>query len=449
MVAGLKLLLPQPHLDRRLQLSWSLAQWGLLLLPLSALLGGVSVLIGALIAWRYGYRKILARRVNAGFVLLSGLMVVSAVFAYRPLDAGLGLFNFLPFFILFAGLSELVQTPDQLKRLAWLIALSSVPVVAIGLAQMIAGVLGLRQVLHVQVLWVVFDWLIDLNGTPPGRMSSVLTYANVLANYLVISFVISLGLLIESRRQKASPRFSTPLLLHFSTPSALSLLVSALVLANGVALILTNSRNAWAIAAGACLGFALYLGWRWLVAIVGGVTGVVLAAAFAPAPVNIGLRSVVPAFFWARLTDQLYPNRPLPTLRSTQWQFAWSLMQQRPWLGWGLRNFNPLYQSAMQFNLGHPHNLLLMLLCETGIPATLLFFSLVGWMVVQGIRRLQQIANESDRLILFTFILSFLGNTVFCLFDLTFFDARINVLGWVVLAGIWGNILFANSHKPL
>jgi O-antigen ligase len=47
-------------------------------------------------------------------------------------------------------------------------------------------------------------------------------------------------------------------------------------------------------------------------------------------------------FLWARLTDQLYPDRPLATLRTTQWQFAGSMAQQRPWTGWGLRNFTPL-----------------------------------------------------------------------------------------------------------
>jgi O-antigen ligase len=89
-----------------------------------------------------------------------------------------------------------------------------------------------------------------------------------------------------------------------------------------------------------------------------------------------------------------------------------------------------------------------MLLCETGIPATLLFLGLVGWIITQGIQQLAPIKAPSDRGLLFTFILAFLGNTVFCLFDLTFFDARINLLGWVVLAGIWGNVLFANPSFP-
>jgi hypothetical protein len=43
-----------------------------------------------------------------------------------------------------------------------------------------------------------------------------------------------------------------------------------------------------------------------------------------------------------------------------------------------------------------------------------------------------------DRTIGLTFVLAFAGCTIFSLFDVTFFDARINTLQWVLLAGIWG-----------
>jgi O-Antigen ligase len=470
-----KALLPQRHPDLTLQFAWNWVQVGILLAPLSALLGGLGVVVGAIAVWRNRYPQIVQRRVNWGFAALSGLMILSAVLAYLPVDAGLGLFNFLPYFLIFAGFSELFQTPEQLRQVVRLIVLSSIPVVVIGFAQMLAGWLGLRQVLHVQILWIVVDWAIDLNGTPPGRMSSVLAYANVLANYLVMTFVLGIGLWVEEIRQRAAGsgqksreegkreqtigktgrereessaedegrRLDSVQRSAFSVQRSAGsrLLPSAfclLPLSNAIALILTNSRNAWAIAAGAGLCFALYLGWRWLVIGVGMLTGIVLGSAFSPSPLREGLRTVVPAFFWARLTDQLYPNRPVPTLRTTQWQFAWSLMQQRPWLGWGLRNFRPLYQAEMHFNLGHPHNLPLMLLCETGIPATVLFLGLVGWVVMQGVRRLGQMPDTSDRLLLFTMLLAFLSTTIFGLFDVTLFDGRVNLLGWLLLAGIMG-----------
>lgn len=446
---------PQRHPDPALQFAWSLTQLAFLLLPLSTLLGGVGLVIAALATWRVKRSAILAQPLHWGFAGLSLLMLLSAILAHSPTDAYLGLCNFVPYFIVFAGFSALIRTPAQLRRLAWIGVLTSVLIALIGLGQMLGVWLGQQQILHVQVLWVVIDWVIDLKGTPPGRMASTFSYANVLANYLVITFVLAVGLWLECwlSRDRANDANDANAKIAQPPPNRLTVgFLSVAVGLNAIAIVLTNSRNAWAIAAGACLGYALYLGWRWLVLAVGGLVGIVLGSAFAPPPLQTSLRQIVPAFFWARLTDQLYPDRPIPTLRSTQWQFAWSLTQERPWLGWGLRNFTPLYQAKTGFLLGHPHNLPLMLMCESGIPATLLFGTLVGWIIVQGVNTLTADSadatlaqphkvganSDRDRRILFSFLLAFLSHTVFSLFDVTLFDARINLIGWLLLAGIWG-----------
>jgi O-antigen ligase len=416
---------PQTHPDAALRFPWTLTQLAVLLLPFSTLLGILGSFIAVVIIWRSRFSQFIQQPVYQGFGVLSGLLVLSSALAYFPADAFLGLFHFLLFFLGFAGLSELVQTPNQLRRLAWLLVIPSVPVCLLGFGQMLLGWFGYRQMLKVEIGWVILQWLIDPNGTPPGRMSANFFYANVLANYLVITFVLAAGLLLIALRQ---------------TQKRETIFLGVTLLLNGGALILTNSRNGWAIAAGACFVFAVYLGWRWLVAAVLALIGLVLGAAFAPPPVQTPLRMVVPQFFWARLTDQMFPDRPVATLRSTQWQFAWSLTLERPWLGWGLRNFSPLYLQETGFTLGHPHNFPLMMLCETGVPATLLLFGLVGWMVTRGMQQLQSFSDRGDRLLLFTFIVAFLSHTVFHFFDVTFFDARLNLMGWLLLAGIWGQV---------
>ncbi len=466
----------QRHLDRRLQTLWTVLQLAVLLLPFSSLLGSLGILLAAIGTWNQRFHAIVRRPLNWGFAVLSLLMLLSTALAYKRTDALLGLFNFLPFFFAFAGLGELIRTPAQLRRLAWLLVIGSVPVVAIGLGQQFFGLSG-----RINFLWV-FNWTIDPTGNPPGRMASIFFYANVLASYLVVTLTLSLGLWIEvvfsdraqgkrqkseARSQKSEARSQKPEFRGCSdledsdsllpTPVRLSAHVEAYsllpkifltiaVLGNAIALILTNSRNAWAIAVFACLAYALYLGWRWLLVGVGVVVSSALGAAFAPTPERDWLRAIVPAFFWARLTDQLYTDRPVAQLRSTQWQFAWSLAQQHPLTGWGLRNFSPLYQAHMQYFIGHPHNLLLMLAAETGMPTALLFFGLVGWVVVQGSlllasqRRLSSaIANEmSDRLLYFSYLVAFTGCALFSFLDITLFDVRINLLGWLLLAAIVG-----------
>jgi O-antigen ligase len=441
---------------------WTVTQLAVLLLPFSSLLSSLGILLVAIGVWKQRFPDIVRRPVNWGFAALSVLMLISTALAFNRTDALLGLFNFLPFFFVFAGLSEWLQTPAQLRRLAWLLVIGSVPVVAIGLGQQFFGLSG-----HMQMLWIVVDWSIDPTGNPPGRMASIFAYANVLASYLAITLTLSLGLWLEmflsGQQSVVSDQWSADggqWLVAMGQEDAegaafapnsprLQLFLMVAVLGNAIALVLTNSRNAWAIAVFACLAYALYLGWRWLLVGVGIVVSSALGAAFAPAPGRGWLRVVVPEFFWARLTDQRYTDRPVAQLRRTQWQFAWSLTQQHPLSGWGLRNFSPLYQAQRQYFIGHPHNLLLMLAAETGIPAALLFFSLVGWIVTQGSlllyskTPLSHAGNRTethDRLLYFSYLVAFVGCALFSFLDITLFDVRINLLGWLLLSAIAGMV---------
>ena len=99
--------------------------------------------------------------------------------------------------------------------------------------------------------------------------------------------------------------------------------------------------------------------------------------------------------------------------------------------------------------LGHPHNLILMLSSAAGIPATLLLCGVVGWVLAQGILLLRDwpaiyptettaLSSSTDRLIFFTYLLAFFACTLFHLFDVTLFDLRVNILGWLLLSAIGG-----------
>ena len=159
------------------------------------------------------------------------------------------------------------------------------------------------------------------------------------------------------------------------------------------------------------------------------------------------LRTVVPTFIWARLSDRMYPDRPIETLRITQWQFCWDLIQERPFWGWGLRNFTPLYEAKSSFWFGHPHNLFLMLGAETGIIAVLLLLAIVGSIMICATRLL---LNEGQpKLILFSYMLAFTCCIIFNLTDVSIFDLRMNTIGWILLAAISGVANTKQSEKSV
>jgi hypothetical protein len=184
------------HPDPGLQFPWNLTQLGLLVFPLSPFLGAVSLGFAVLLTWLQKSHIINRRPLNWGFALLSVLLIITAGLASDKIQALLGLFNFLPFFLVFVGLSALIQTPAQLRQIAWILVIGSLPVVIMGLGQSFLG-----WNLNLQFLWIVLEWTIARGGEPLGRMSSIFMHANTFAAYLIIVFTLSFSLWLDTYQQ--------------------------------------------------------------------------------------------------------------------------------------------------------------------------------------------------------------------------------------------------------
>ncbi|WP_414528506.1 O-antigen ligase family protein [Nodularia chucula] len=421
----MKLAFYHPH--SALQTPWNVTQIALLIFPLSPFLGGVSILLAALRTCQLEYNRVSHSPINRGLALLSILLIISCSLADDKTQAFLGLFNLLPFFVLFAGLSTLIQTTAQLRQIALIFVIGSVPVVILGFGQMFWG-----WSFELQVLWMVLDLGLASGGEPPGRMAAIFMHANLFAAYLAIAFTLGIALCLEKWRSKSK------------IPT---ILLTVSVITSFAALILTDSRNGWAIAVVACLAYALYQSWYIIIAAVASVISSVLLAAFAPSPIAETFRRIVPAYFWARLNDQMYPDRPVALMRTTQWEFAWSLTQQRPWTGWGLRSFGDLYKAQMQIDLGHPHNLFLMLSAETGLPSALLFFGCLAWISFGGVQLLRKpnYLYKKDKLIFFSYLVVILQWAIFNTVDVSLFDFRLNTISWLFFAAVWG-VVYSSSR---
>ena len=95
-----------------------------------------------------------------------------------------------------------------------------------------------------------------------------------------------------------------------------------------------------------------------------------------------------------------------------------------------------------------------MLAMEIGIIASVIFCFLVARILAQAIllMRLNQQSfprslSNSDRLIIFSYILAFVCLSVFNILDVTIFDLRTNTIGWILLAAIYGVSQQYSSQK--
>jgi O-antigen ligase len=428
------------HPNSRLQSAWNWARVGFVVFPLLPSVGALLIFTALVKTWRQAGREIIQHRLTWGLALLAPWLIVVSILGIHPGDAALGLVNFLPFFAFFAAYSILIQSPAQLRQLAWIFLIPAMPIMLLGLVQM----MGLGALLPLPGT-STYIWEMHPGGEPLGRMSSVFAHANPLAAYLQMVFIFTLGLLADTHEQFGKGSQERTQRGFWKSPTVWWL-GSVLAICT-LSLILTSSRSAWSAAMLSSLVFTIYQSWYWIVGIVTAIVTVIFSAAYAPAPLKEPLRSIVPRYFWARITDEMYPNRPDAITRTAQWKFAWGMTQSRPWTGWGLQSFGPLYQDYTQIWLGYPHNLLLMLSSNLGIPATIAIFGLVGWIISQGTMLFIDfpIQWQSERTILFTYLIAFAGFMIVNIADVTALELRLNTHAWLILASICGLVYRSRS----
>jgi len=391
---------------------WACFQIGLVLLASSALLGGLFLFV-ALILGSRGREQPLADPANGVLLAASLLMVIGAAGATSGWLAWVGLGNWLPFFWAFWGYQPYLSTAAARRRVALMLVVGTVPVVITGLGQLWWGWSGPLEALGGAIIWHL-----EPGGNPPGRLAGLFDYANIAGSWLALAWPFALAALVQ------------PALSRAARGTALAI-AAALV----AALVLTDSRNAWG---GLVVALPLVLGaatWAWLLPLLLVGLGIIAAATLPGVPevLQDPSRQLVPEGIWSRLSDLQYSGqRPLAITRLAQWQTALGLISERPWLGWGAAAFSLIYPQRTGHWHGHPHNIPIDLAVSHGVPAALLVVGLVLALLLRTAQRGMVAGSLFDR----AWWASALVLVALHATDIPMYDSRINVAGWVLLAGL-------------
>ena len=411
------------------RLGWRCFQLGVFFLPSSALFAAV-LLFPALLQGSRRRLPLRNDRVNLVLLLVAALMVVSAsavslraeaLPGYSPSLAWVGLGNWLPLFWGFWGFQPYVHDPAARRRIALAIVAGTVPVLVTGLGQLWLGWSGPWQILGGAVIWHVTQ-----GGNPPDRLAGLFDYANIAAAWLSLSwpFVLAAFLGLFGSMRVIASRKLWP-----------GLVAALLVVAQVAALYLTDSRNGWGALV---LAVPLVMGpsaWIWVLPALAVLALPVVLATVPGIPdaIQAPLRTLVPQEIWGRLNDfNSHGRRPDQITRLSQWSVATDLIAERPWLGWGAAAFTVIYPLRTGFWHGHTHNILFELSLAHGLPAALLLVALVLWLLIRAARLgvlqgpLFERAWFASALILVLLHAS----------DLPMYDSRINIAGWILLAGL-------------
>jgi O-antigen ligase len=143
-------------------------------------------------------------------------------------------------------------------------------------------------------------------------------------------------------------------------------------------------------------------------------------------------RALVPEAIWSRLSDLAFTDRPLASTRMGQWKVAAGLVAEQPWLGWGAAAFSLVYPNRMGVWHGHPHNLPLDLAISHGWPVAFLLVAMVLWLLIRAARMGMANGPVFERAWWAAVLILVLLHAT----DLPLYDGRINLAGWLLVAGL-------------
>lgn len=386
---------------------------GILPYLMVASLGGMIVFMGVCLVQRP--KAIFQRLYRSGLIWVTLLLILSTLQATYIGEASLQLLNFLPYFLLWAAIADFLtrhQKPWRLiEQWAWVLVLGSIP------ASLIAGLeYAFKQysaTAFPRLLQMLppLDWLYTGLAEDP-RAYGLFDSPNTLANYAVMGLGLALGLLINTLQRSQSQSSIT------RRYAALGLSIISLLMA----LYCSGSRNGYLVALILLVGCLFTLKsqpWlRWL------GLGVLGAIAISTTTFGIGGRQI--SWQWVTQDPRVYA-----------WRLALQLIHDSPLWGHGLGSYKFLYDGSAPgyAEIPHAHNVILSLGAEAGIPATVVLVIVIGLIIYKSMTSSRK--SKDVELVYETFADYKLCLTAFLLFsllDVTFYDARINLLLWLSLA---------------
>lgn len=363
-----------------------------------------------------------------GLLGISLLIVGSAQFAFDSEEAYLQAAHFVPFFWIWGSLVLYLKRAShpwqQISQWVVVLVLTALPLNLVGVVEY-----GWKRGYFMDLAsrLTPISWLYIGDPTHP-RTFSLFDYPNTLASYLVMILGLNIGLLLVpygSSFLRGWPRWLRGLFV-------LNLVLTLLCL------YCSGSRNGYLVAA-VLLTISIFgmRSHRWLKLL--GIAGLTLIA-ITTARFGLAGRH----FSWSWFTDDP---------RVHVWRLALQLTQERPWLGHGLGNYKLLYdgEAPGYAFIAHAHNLWLMLAAETGILVAVALTVSVGVMCFRGARSLFRLQKHPERYaILLSYSLCVLGTVLFSMLDVTLFEVRVNLLGWLSLAVLYSSPeLSLNPADPL
>ena len=330
----------------------------------------------------------------------------------KSFSSFIGLANWIPLFFCFIGFQPYIKSRQDRKIIMKTFIAGSVPVLFSGFSQYFFNLHGPFEIFNGLIIWF---------QRPNVNLVGLFNNQNYTGCWLNIVWPFSLAIFSEKTRN------------IFRKSSSIIFIISI-----SVASFLTFSRNAWG---GLLLTIPLVLGTTTLNWFIPFVTSFIILIILKsnhllPQSLEEILNTLLPARFdiFTQFSPADYKGIDK---RITIISFALKMILQNPLLGWGAASFPIYYLIYSDVYKGHAHNLFIDISFNYGLIVSVLIFTNILTILFITFKKIYINSNKFstnyfERAWFTSFIVLFLSQ----MFDVQYYDWRISITFWILLAGL-------------
>ena len=409
---------------------------GLFLLPSAFSLGSILLIISLIFSFTSAKKNHYNDKLNLTFLISSLLLLISSIINFLD-PSGInniednsylnfvGLFNWIPHIFLFIGCQKFLKNSNTRRNCVIALISGSIPILFSCFSQALLNWHGPMQTLFGLIIWYQrpIDGITGITG--------LFNNPNYLGAWLNIIWPFCLAIMFLDNEKPFKVLIKI----------ILTISISSLI-------ILTGSRSAWI-----CLVIPIPLIFpqkyrKCFFYSIPLITFLILNLSFPLLGKGFQsfLRALVPEGLWINFTTIGYET--LDISRLDIWRYASNFALKNSVFGHGSGSFTSLLFNETGIWKGHTHNLPLELMVSYGIPTALILLLSISYIVYTSYNKLffSDIKTNKKTIIDKAWLVSLVILMLINLVDIQYFDGRISIAGWILLAGA-KNIIYDNEIK--
>jgi len=361
---------------------------------------------------------------NLPFLFCSFLIILSALMQkfilqnnipeiWDPNLSLIGMANWLPFFWIFWACQPYVNTKEKRKKFALVLISGTFPLLITGFGQYFFKWTGPFETLNGLIIWYQRPII------SPGGLSGLFSNQNYAGSWLNLVWPFCIALIFEKTKN----------LYHKSVSICF-------LVAIGLAILLTYSRNAWV---GLLIAFPLVITqqaffWLILIFLISASIIIFLISPMFTGEIQNTFKEIIPSKILLEFSEEGYKGLDVSRLEILK--SALNIISKSPLLGIGAASFTAIYQLETNFYKGHSHNLLTELAISYGLPVTIIFtltiviILAISYFAVflKNIKTIDYFERACWASVFFFFISQ--------LVDIQYFDGKISIVAWILIAAL-------------